>query len=239
MRRSRARLRQVPCTRRLFLDKRDANDALNAFEAVFPGYDQPNRCAVLVRHDFAINADSEDRQRIRRLLDRQAFAIGPVERREQTFLAWHPFRVVQRLECNVLRLRRRLMVLDDVGERNADPRNHHRPRLYATHAIDALLEIKRLDEIVEIERPRLLRVPIDRYRPGARLEVARIHGGVSLARTELVEVVVRRNVFVAVGLIICAERAGCDVGQPRAALFGNYGCQCRRGQQRALCGGLE
>jgi hypothetical protein len=52
----------------LFLDEADLDDGFNAFEAVFPRYDQPDRRSVLRRQRFAVEPHGQDRQRVHRFV---------------------------------------------------------------------------------------------------------------------------------------------------------------------------
>ena len=52
---------------------------------------------------------------------RQAFAVRPVK--HPAALSWHALRVEQSLERDVLCLRCRLEVFDDVGKRDSNPRS--------------------------------------------------------------------------------------------------------------------
>ena len=76
--------------------------------------------------------------------------------------------------------------------------------LDAAHAVDALLEIEWPNEVFEVERAGLLRVALDRDRPGSRLEILRVLERVGLARPELVVVVVGRDVLVTVERLVSA-----------------------------------
>src|SRR6185295_10334830 len=102
------------------------------------------------------------------------------------------------LECDVLGLGRRLVALQDVRERHADPRNDHRPRLHAAQAVDALFERMTLEHVFEREGALVLALATYRDRPRRGLEAAGIRSRSALVDTELVVVVVAGDVFVLV-----------------------------------------
>src|SRR5207342_2956767 len=54
------RRRFLPGIERLLLREPDLDDRLDVLEAVLPWHRQPQRRAVLVRHDLAVQADGED-----------------------------------------------------------------------------------------------------------------------------------------------------------------------------------
>jgi hypothetical protein len=198
-------LGHIPACLRLLLDEADAHDALDALEAVFPGHHETNRRAVRIRQRLAVKAHREDRQRVGGFGDGQSFAVRPLEHRPP--LAGHAHGIVQRLERNVLGLRGRLVVLHHVGKRNSDPRDHHRPGFDATHPVDALLEVERFDEVVEMERAGLLGMTVDRDAPGPWLEILRVLGRVILGRAEFPEIVVSGYVVEAGRRLVGAELA--------------------------------
>src|SRR5690606_19341385 len=105
-------------------------------------------------------------------------------------LPGHLLGAVQRGELDELRVPVRLEPLEDVGERNAAPRHHHRPRLDAAQPIHAILGGEAPDRVLEcigtglVALTRDLDRPwIDGHAPGVALRIA-------LVETELVEVVV-------------------------------------------------
>ena len=110
---------------------------------------------------------------------------------------------MQRDELDELRLAGGLDLVDDVLQRNADPRNDHRPRLDAAHAIDALFEGERLDEVFELVLGRLGDLTLDLQRPRRGLEVSGVDRRLVLAGAELVEIVVAGDVLVQVDLLAC------------------------------------
>src|SRR5687767_11834645 len=63
------------------LDETDADDGLDALESVLPGHDEAERRPILVRQQLAVEADGEYRERMNRLVDAQAFDVGPVQNR--------------------------------------------------------------------------------------------------------------------------------------------------------------
>src|SRR5215471_21147072 len=89
-----------------------------------------------------------------RFVDSQTFAIRPVQDRGPD--AGHHLRVSDRDELDECRLGRRLDFLDEIGEREPNPGNHHRPRFNAAMAIDALLECLAPEDVLEIHHARSL-----------------------------------------------------------------------------------
>ncbi len=82
---------------------------------------------------------------------------------------------------------------EDGAEREADPRDHHRPGLDAAQPVDALLERVRLQECIEIEHAGLRDLAFDRDGPGPRPQRVRVARRVLLVGAEFVEVVVGRG----------------------------------------------
>ena len=130
-----------------------------------------------------------------RLVEPQALHVGPRQRLEQAALARHLGRPHQRLEGDVLGAALRLDALEHFGQRHADPGDHHRPAFHAAHAVDALLELGGLDQVVEVVVGRLADEAVDLDRPGLGLERVRVLGGIALVGAELVEVVVAGDVL--------------------------------------------
>jgi hypothetical protein len=100
------------------------------------------------------------------LVEPEALHIGPFEGREERILPRHLGRALQRLESDELGAALRLDAAEDRGERDADPRDHHRPPFDAAHAVDALLERMRLDEVLESVGRGLADETVDLHRPG-------------------------------------------------------------------------
>jgi hypothetical protein len=125
------------------------------------------------------------------LVDSEAFDVRPVENSEA--LPRHLFRVFQGGELDVLRARCRLEALDEITEREADPRDYHRPGFNAPKPIDALLERVGTQQALESQLPRLFAFSIDDDGPWLGAEAMRILRGVFLAGAKFVEVVVARD----------------------------------------------
>ena len=209
-------LHHVTAARRLLVDETDAHDTLDALEAILPGNDKPDRCAVLVGQDLTVDSDREYRQRVGRLGDGKALTIWPDYR--TVALARHSCRVVQGLKSDVPGLGRWLQAFDHCFQRYTHPRDNHRPGFDAAQAIDSLLEIKRFDEVVKIEGAGLLGVTIHGNLPGPRIEILGVHVWIRFAGAKLVVVVVGRDGLVVVGRLAGTELAGPDVLEHRAPL---------------------
>ena len=104
-------------------------------------------------------------------------------------------------------------MLDDICEWNADPWDNHRPGFDTAHAIDAFLERMGFYKIFEMKCTGLLGMALDFDRPGMRLEVLRILVRVVLLRTELIVIVISRDVFVRVYGLVGAQITFRDVGE--------------------------
>ncbi len=170
----------------------DLDDRLDALEAVLPRHDEPDGRAVRVREDPAVETDGEDRQRVHRLVEAQALDVRPVENGRT--LARHLRRVEERRESDVARARGRLDVPQERREREPEPGDDHRPGLDAAHAIDAFLQRVSAEQVVGVELAGPLDLAADRDRPGAGAESRGLARGIVLARSELIEVVVSRDV---------------------------------------------
>src|SRR5205807_7970000 len=95
-----------------------------------------------------------------------------------------------------------------VREREPDPRNDHRPRLDAAVAVYALLERFALEDVLAVHHALLRALAFDRHLPRLRLEVARVLLRPVLVGAEFVVVVVARDVFPRVDLLVrVAQRA--------------------------------
>jgi hypothetical protein len=186
--------RLVPRGARLFLDKADLHDRLGRLEAVLPRHHQAHRRAVLVGQHLAVHAEGQQRERVHGLVHAQAFGVGPVEHARAD--ERHGLGVGQRHELDELGVALRLDLLDQFGQRVADPWNHHRPALDAAQAVDALFLRAELQQVFDAVLARLLDQPFDFHRPGPRLQRAGVLGGVGLVGAELVVVVVGRRVLV-------------------------------------------
>src|SRR5215470_8139758 len=59
---------------RLFVDETNLSDRLDAFEAILPWNDQPQRCTILIwKRPFAVKPNGQDRQRIHCFIQTQSF----------------------------------------------------------------------------------------------------------------------------------------------------------------------
>ena len=171
-----------------------------------------------------------------RLVHPQAFDVGPVENRQ--LLAGELPRIVERRELDELRLRRRLAPLDEIGEREPDPRNHHRPRFDAAVAVDAILERLALEDVFEVHLAGLRALPFhgDRPRLGRLEDLGHPRRSVAGPGLELVEVVVGGDVLPRVRRLGRAERALLGDQLPPVRR-GHLGLQQRPGGERAGRGG--
>ena len=165
------------CSRKsgLLLDELDLDDRLDALEAVLPRHDEADRRAVLVHQRLAIETDGEDGQRMHRLVHAQSLDIGPPK--GLVSLARHFPRAEKRGERDVGRLALRLGALKHAAERDADPRNDHRPGLHAAQPVDAFLELLVLDQILELIGRGLVAEAVDLDGPGRGLERSGVRAG--------------------------------------------------------------
>ena len=92
----------------------DLHDTLNALKAVFPGHDQTNRRAVLIRDRLTVNAHCQNRQGISGFGDRQAFTVGLVQGAAPQ--AGHLFAVIQGFEGDILGFGRWLKMFDHISQ---------------------------------------------------------------------------------------------------------------------------
>src|SRR5437879_7292837 len=65
----------LPGRRRLVRDQHNLYDRLDALETIFPRYDETNRCTILRRHRLPVHAGRQNRQRIHRFIQTQAFNV--------------------------------------------------------------------------------------------------------------------------------------------------------------------
>jgi hypothetical protein len=131
-------------------------------------------------------------------------------------LAGHLARAIQSLELNELRLRAGLDALEQLGQREADPRNDHRPALDAPESIDPFLESVELQDVFDVVIRRLrVDEPFDLHGPPRRLHFRSEACRVLFVVPELVEVVVAGDVLEGVRRLVRAERARGDVGERR------------------------
>ena len=187
----------IPSSSGCFFGEPNAHDALDVLEPVLPWHHQPQRRAVLVWQHLAVKAHGQDGERVHGFIHTQAFAVRPVQ--HSAALAGHLRRVHERGELHELRARVGREALQQIAEREADPRNDHRPRFYATEAIDAVFQRVGLDERIEVVGAWLVAFAVDGHLPRTRLQCVGVSGRVRFVQPELVEVVVARNVRVTVG----------------------------------------
>ncbi len=221
--------RHVPCRLRLAFEEFDFDNRLDALEAVFPWHDQAQRRAVLVWQFAPVHAHGEQGQRMHGLVHAQAFAIGPIEHRIGE--AGHLRRSFDRRESDVFRRSQRLAALEQSGEREAGPGDHHRPGFDAAHAVDAFFQRLALEDVFEREVSGFFGQAGDFHAPRSWLESAGMGSRIALAGAELVEIVVVRGIpksglHGAIGIVDVTD----DRQRPaRGARF-----RCRRSGRRGL-----
>ncbi|MNH26802.1 hypothetical protein D3C79_868760 [compost metagenome] len=103
--------------------------------------------------------------------------------------------IFQRLEAHIARPGSRLDPLEYLRQREPQPRDDHRPRLYTTQPIDPLFELIRFDEVFQRIAPGLAHLTIHHDRPRFGLQAVAIGRRVALVRPELIEVVVMGSIF--------------------------------------------
>src|SRR5690606_34407688 len=178
-----ARLQPIPGGRRHALGEADGDDRLDALEAVLPRHHQPQRRAVLLRQRLAVQTGGQDCERMHRLVDAQALAVGPVDRAEA--YARHLHRVGQAGEGDVLRLRGRRELPEYIAQRHAQPWDHHRPAFHAAQAVDALGRRDAVQQVVERQRAGALAFARDLDVPGRGAQGLRRPRRIRLAGAEL------------------------------------------------------
>ena len=176
-----------------------------------------------------VQADGEDRQRVHGFVQPQPLDVRPVE--HGLPLAGHLPGVEQRGELDEPGPGVRLGPVDQRPKREPDPRNHHRPAFDAAQAVDALLEGLRLHQVIEREVPLPAALAVHPNGPRTRPKRPGIPRGRRLVGSELVEVVVGRDVFVGRPRLARAEGTRHDVGQAVGAL--------RIGDERVGAGNRE
>src|SRR5262245_50945836 len=215
------RILALPCVDRLPLHEAELHDRLDALEPVLPRDDQSNRCAVLVRQDLAVESDRKNRQWMHRLVEAPAFDVRPLERVGALLRKLSD--VMECVELYEAGFRCRLDALDDVSERNTDPRDDQRPGFDAAEAINALLEHVRFDEVFERVRRGLGDVTLDGNLPWTRTESAgEPLRTVTGARIELVEIVEAGDVVVRVWRLGRTQRTLTYI-EPAQPLCGDIG----------------
>ena len=121
---------------------------------------------------------------------------------DRTADARHLPGIVQRVKCDELRLRGGLALLDEIGQREADPRNDHRPGFDAPMPVDPFLKCLPLQDVFEIVGGRLATFAVDHDLPRLGLERLRVLRWRVLVGTELIVVVVRGDLLPRVDLIV-------------------------------------
>src|SRR4030095_614583 len=125
--------------------------------------------------------------------------------------AWHLFRVTQGGELDEACPRCGVAFLDEVGQRQPDPWNHHRPRFDAAMSIHAIFERSPLEHVFEVVDRRLVALALDGHGPRLRHERAGEARRLFLVGAELVIVVVAGDLLPRVGSLISAVAARPDV----------------------------
>src|SRR4029078_9145829 len=153
----------VPRRVRHLVDEADVDDRLDVLEAVLPGDDETDWGAVLVEQGLAVQPDGEQRERVHGFVPAKPLRVTPV----QTAVGetGHFRRAQDRLHLDEGRFRLRIRPLDHRGERDADPRDHNPPPLDAAEAVDAFLEIRGLDQIVDMVVAGLVAEAVDLHGP--------------------------------------------------------------------------
>ncbi len=168
----------------------DADDRLDALEAVLPRRREPERRAILLVDRLAVEAGGDEGKVVRRLVDRQPLGVGPGIK--EILLARHDRGLAERLHDDVLGASGGLAELDQRLHREARPRHDHRPGLDAAVAIDTLLELHLGQQVVEADLERLVDQPAHLNGPGPDRQLLRLAPD-ALVAGELVVVVVGRG----------------------------------------------
>src|SRR5262249_22940136 len=92
-------------------------------------------------------------------------------------------------------LGRGLRSLQQLRQRITDPRDHHGPAFHAPHAVDALLQWREFEQVVDVVYLGLRDLALDRNAPGPRAQLVRVFAWIFLARSEFVVVVVGSGVL--------------------------------------------
>ena len=180
-----------------------------------------------------------------RLVQAQTFDIRPVERGDRQ--SRHLLLVGQGGEFDVLGAAGRLDALDQLGQRQANPRNDHRPAFDTAHAVDALFKRREFEQFVDVVDPGVLDQAFDRHRPRPGNQRSGASRRVGLVGAELVVVVVRGDVLVRRHLFVehelrvgfCSQLDAACVGRCR---FGKGAARKQRRQRGAKgpgCGGTD
>src|SRR6516164_8807135 len=99
----------------------NADDRLDALEAVFPRHHQAQGCPVLVWQILVVETDRQDGERVYGFVETQALDVRPIEGLEKAALARHLARPFKSLEGDELSVSLRLGTLDHIREREANP----------------------------------------------------------------------------------------------------------------------
>ena len=135
-----------------------------------------------------------------RLIHSQALNVRPLQ--NGFSLPRHLRRPKHGRELNECGLPGRLRTFDDLAQRHADPGNHHRPRLDASKTVDALLQLNRLHEIVDVVVRRFVAETIDLDRPRTGLQVSAVALRVVFLDPKFVKIVVAGDLVNRVQLLI-------------------------------------
>src|SRR5271155_3757502 len=119
----------------------------------------------------------------------------------------HLFGIVEALESDVLRIRKRVHSLDQRIQRKPDPRHDDGPCFDAPVSVDSLFERCDFEKTVQIEHLGLRDSAFDGDCPGDRAKVLRVMRGITLRGPELVEVVVAGHTLIRSRLLRGAELA--------------------------------
>jgi hypothetical protein len=180
---------------------------------------------------LAVHAEAEQGQRMHRLVEPERLDIGPVEEGEAD--VGHLLRVGQRPEFDEFRIAGDVAAPDQLVERKAGPGNDGAPAFDAAHPVDALLERRPLQDVVDGEGPGRpdLALDADRPRPGA--QAVGVAGRAVLVGPELVEVAVFGDRGVGRGFFV-SQREG--AGNDRLEAHALAGCGVARSAQPASRG---
>mmetsp|Transcript_6942 Transcript_6942/g.11094 ORF Transcript_6942/g.11094 Transcript_6942/m.11094 type:complete len:709 (+) Transcript_6942:1525-3651(+) len=187
----------VPRCGRLLIGHGDPNNRLDGFVTVFPRHHQTHRRAILVRDRFVINSRGHDRQRMHRLVQAQTLHIRPVQNRKAD--TGHFIRAQRGFKRYVFRAVLHTGQVQQVGQLKSVPRDHHRPRLDTAKTIDALLNGHRIHNLFHGIVAGIVDQPVDLDTPRRGRQHMRVAGRVVFACAELIEVIVLRDVLIAVG----------------------------------------
>ena len=145
-----------------------------------------------------------------RLVDAQAFGVRP--RQRAVGVVGKKRLRIESQELNEFRVRIRLDFGEQFRERITDPRNHHRPRLDATQAINPILERRQGEQVVQLKNAGFGAFALDCQPPRARLIQIGVFGRLVFLRPQFVKIVVGLRFFFGrrrgVDAIIRRRRAG-------------------------------